>query len=514
MFNLESKLNILSKEDFKLFQQLILQEIGIYFRDDQRKSLSLSLSERIQENKIHSFRDYYNLLGCYPEGRVELSNLLDLITIGETYFLRSPAHFDVLRKFILPEIMQNKSDFLNKSLSSGIFSSGESLIKIWSAGCSTGEEAYSIAISLLEAIPEAFHGAVSIYASDVNRQRLDAARAGLYNKRAVRNLDPQTLDKYFIKTGDSYELSDTVKRMVRFRQHNLAKDGFDLEYIKDLDIIFCRNVLIYFDLSITRRIIDNFYNCLNNEGYLFIGPAESLWQISDKFRPVEFPHIFVYKKQLAPVPAIDKPLITVPELNLESIEFKEEESKAPFSEMAEEAVKREEISRQACEVDYREGIKLFNQKQYDMALNAFDELIKCNPKFTRAYFAKATILSNQGRYKDAMEELKKIIEIDNLFIEAYYLMGVLLNRLGDLDKAKEEFKKVIYIDPEIVLAHFNLGNIFYCQKKFKSAEREFKNTLNILEHSPKEEIVAFSEDITVELLLISCKKNIEMVRSG
>lgn len=516
MSEFRTKSEGLNKEDFVLFQRLILEESGIYFGPDQRDSLSLSLAERMQKAKIGSFRDYYNFLASGSEGRKEIPNLLDVITVGETEFFRTPAHFDVLREFILPEIMRRKSAFLNTfALDAGAFFP-EPVIKIWSAGCSTGEEPYSIAMTVLETVPQAANGAVSVFTTDVNRERIEKAKIGLYNKKTVRNLGPEILDKYFTKVGDRYEVTALVKKMVRFSRHNLARDRFDLENMRDADIIFCRNVLIYFDLPTTKRIIDNFYDSLNDDGYLIIGPAESLWQISSKFRAVEFPHVFVHRKQLGFVAETEKPFINIPELNLEDIL---PSIAPPIEAQTEVPLYEEEIKAShdqgAANVVYEEGIRLFKEKDYEKAIAVFDGIIAENPKFIQAYFAKATILSNQGEYEKAIAELKKIIRVDNLFIEAYYLMGVLFNKIGDMGRAIEGFQKVIYIDPAIVLAYFNLGNIFYCQQRFNKAKREFKNAIDILTKRPQDEVVTFSEDVTVGVLFAACTKNIDMVaRSG
>jgi len=502
----------LGNDSFKLFRQLILDESGIYFSHDQKDSLVMSLTERLLKGSFSSFDEYYNFIVSHPRGRAELRLLLELITIGETEFFRTPAQLDVFSEFILPEIIRRKRNILNRVSANNFLGLDSAVIKIWSAGCSTGEEPYSLAIKILEIMPEADYHTVSILATDVNCERLSRAKLGLYKGRSLRNLGQAILDKYFIQRGDKYELSDEVKRLVRFTEHNLVKDAINIEYMKGVDVIFCRNVLIYFGLEATKRVIDKFHESLNDQGSLFIGPAESLWQISTKFKSVEFPHVFVYKKQLVDVPLYktEKPFINIPELDLDSISTDEKE--ALISDIEEIAAQKEKFSLEAIKARYQEGIELFNRKEHGKALAVFNGVIDSDPNFLKAYFAKATILSNQGKYKEATAELKKIIKIDNLFIEAYYLMGVLSNKLEDFNRAIEEFKKVVYIDPEIVLAHFNQANIFYCQGKHAQAKREFRNTINILERKPKDEIITFSEGVTTEVLLAACKKNIETVR--
>ena len=293
--------------------------------------------------------------------------------------------------------------------------------------------------------------------------------------------------------------------------------------MQNLDIIFCRNVIIYFDFQTTKRIIDNFYNCLIQDGYLFLGHAETLWQISNKFETVEFPQTFLYKKALIPVEEeAVKPFMGVPEIELEEyVPIKEAASEEVFPREAEpeleekaepiEEVEKPPAAKEEIESLYREATILFNEKKYPEALSLSEKIIAQDDNHIRAYFTRATILANQAKYKDAADTLAKIIEVDNLNVEAYYLLGVLSYKTNDLKEAEKQFRKVIYIDPDIVLAYFNLGNIYLYQREFSKAAREFGNAISLLEKRPKDEQVRFCEDFTVEFLLRACKNNLVMM---
>lgn len=498
---------VLSEEEFRLFQKFLVEESGLYFEHDKVDSLRLALAQRLHEKKYTSYREYYNFLRFHPEGRMEMRELLDLLTIGETCFFRNKPIFDALMNHILPEIIAKKMNAQDKT------------IRVWSAGCSKGDEAYSIAIAIMEALPDYANWNISILGTDINREVLSYAREAIYGKRDVEHLPAEYLQRYFRRRGTSFILEESVKKIVRFESHNLAKDPFTMEGMLGLDIIFCRNVTIYFDLDTTRRIIDNFHGCILDGGYLFIGHAETLWQISDKFRPVEFSQTFVYKKELAAqMDQIPKPFVAVPEidleefavickgLSLEAAPAKEEEA-APAGAEPETGLVP---AQKACSL-YQQAMEFCAGKKYDKALILLDKIITEDKSFTAAYIAKATILANQAKYEEAKAELSKIIRQDNLCLEAYYLLGVLAYKTADLKTAEEQFSKVIYIDPTVALAYFNLGDIFLCRKELDNAAREFANAIKILQSLPKDESLRFGEDFAPDALIRACRNNLEKI---
>lgn len=495
-----------------LFQEFILAESGLCFEEGNSQALQLALSERMQKRRLNSYSDYYNFLRYNPEGVLELRELFDLLTIGETHFFRNKPHFDALTRSILPEIIQKKMHSSDKS------------IRVWSAGCSRGNEAYSVAMVIMGILPDYKDWNISILGTDINRNALIQAKEAIYGRREVSNLPAEYLDEYFEKMAGRFILRRDVKEMVRFEYHNLVKDPFTLEGMQNLDIIFCRNVTIYFKLEATRDVIDKFYDCLLNDGYLFIGHAETLWQITNKFKMVEFPQTFIYKKSLFVSEEAVRPFIAVPEINLEELLFVKEEVR-PEGEFLQEKKPEEEAkmglpirgewqieANEKLDLDYRQAIKLFSDKKYEQAIVLLEKIIAQDRNQVRAYFTKANILANQAKYKEAVSELGKIIEVDNLYVEAYYLLGVLLYNIGDAQEAEAQFRKVIYIDQDIVLAYFNLGNLYLYQKKFSKATREFNNAVRLLEKWPAQDGVKFCEDLTVGFLLRACRNTLEEIK--
>ncbi len=487
--------------EFELFQKMLISEAGLRFYKDRTDSLCYVLDERIKKRGLASAREYYDFLKYNSDGSVELQTLLDLVTIGETYFFRNKPHFDALVNFILPEIIKKKENTPAKS------------IRIWSAGCSKGDEAYSIAISLRELLPSYKDWNISILATDLNRNVLRDAKNAVYRKKDIASFPEKYLTKYFSEEGNNYVLDESVKKMVNVKYHNLAKDPFALEEMKNLDIIFCRNVTIYFDLETTRTVINGFYDRLLKDGYLFIGHSETLWKITNRFETIEFPRTFIYKKTLHPVEEIEaKPFMGIPSIDLDEIIHEET---LVTEEPKEKEVPAETVmSKNKGSILYVKAAKLFREKKYQEAFLAFDEVIKLDKNHIDSHFAKAVILANRSEYEDATKELKKIIKTDNLYLEAYYLLGVLAHKTGDLTEAENRFRKCVYIDPGMVLAYFNLGNIYLYEKRLAKATREFNNAIRLLEGKPKEEPIKFCEDFTADFLLRACRNNLLEIGAG
>ncbi len=235
-----------------------------------------------------SASEYLEYLTRRANCAAELRLLLNEITIGETYMFRHPTQLNALRNVILPQILQAKGSVSLKRL------------RFWCAGCSTGEEAHTLAMLLLEEKDKLLTGWTwDILATDLNDNSLETARAGIYGEYAMRDTREKLRRKYFKDIGDKrLQASDLLKAHIRFDRVNLNDDGKML-FQKELNIIFCCNVLIYFDLASKRRVVQHFYSSLLPGGYLFLGQTESLFQVDHSFRLVHFPGTTAYWKPAA-----------------------------------------------------------------------------------------------------------------------------------------------------------------------------------------------------------------------
>ena len=264
----------ISEEDFSSFKELIYRESGICFNVINKVVLESRIEISMKDNNIENIKDFYTFIS---EDRSNLYRFLDKITTNLTKFFRAESHFQVLKDILLPKLLKEKSNFK---------------IKIWSAGCSTGEEPYSIAITCLETFgmtEKNFH----IFASDLSLKSLIKAREGRYSKEKMENVPPNYLYKYFDKTSDgSYLVKSFLKKLVTFDFHNLMHTGTQ----SGMDIIFCKNVLIYFDSVSQKLTVNRFYDILNDGGYLFMGHTESLFGMDTKFNFNNINGSVVYSK--------------------------------------------------------------------------------------------------------------------------------------------------------------------------------------------------------------------------
>lgn len=270
---------------FRKWRDFIYNKTGIYFQDNKKYLLESRLMRRILYLRMSDYEEYLSFLKENPLGKNELRYLFDTITINETYFFRNQAQLDALVTKVIPEIISNKKENNNYK------------IRIWSSAASSGEEAYSVAMMINGFISSKFPDfEFDIIGSDISTNVLEAAVRGIYSEYSVRNVPPQFLKRYFTKIDGYYEVSPMIKGMVDFRFLNLY-DDISILSLGNLDVIFCSNVLIYFDSNSKMKVINNLYRALNKNGYLFIGYSESLHGISKAFKLVSFPKTIGYKKE-------------------------------------------------------------------------------------------------------------------------------------------------------------------------------------------------------------------------
>ena len=270
----------LEEEVFRLIRDFVRDYCGIYFDDDSRYLLEKRLSRRVRTLHFSNFREYYRYLLYHKNREEELTSIIDIITVNETYFFREQNQLKTFSEEILPELKDINKD--------------KKRLRVWSAGCSTGEEPYTIAILVLE--KGYFHNwNIEIFGSDINQRVLQAARSGIYRKNSFRATEPYFLRKYFVEEDNLSRISDNVKQCVNFSHLNLL-DPFKVKLVGTVDVIFCRNVLIYFDYPSRKKVIDMFYERLADGGYLLLGHAESLINLSTAFSLRHFKYDMVYQK--------------------------------------------------------------------------------------------------------------------------------------------------------------------------------------------------------------------------
>jgi len=256
----------LTDKEFELFKHLIYQQVGITL-DAPKKTLLVSrLGKRLRDLKLPSYQAYYDCVSA-QDGEEELMKLLDLVSTNKTDFYREPVHFDFLRDQVLPEVQSAKT------------------LRIWSSASSSGEEPYTIAMTLFEAIPDISRWDIKILASDISTRVLAKASSGIYEEERVSQLPQDLVQRHFLRgkgpRAGKLQVRPQIGRLVAFRRINLMDPTFPIR--SPLDVIFCRNVMIYFDRSTQAKLMEKFFRYLRPGGYLFIGHSESLQWIDHEF---------------------------------------------------------------------------------------------------------------------------------------------------------------------------------------------------------------------------------------
>jgi chemotaxis protein methyltransferase CheR len=277
---------IMSSALFENIRKHIYEDCGIYFQDNKKYFLESRFQRRMKFLNIGSYEEYYNLLRSGTNGRSEKKYFYEAITINETFFFRNQPQLDALASQILPEIIQKKTAV------------GKNKIRIWSAASSSGEEAYSISMIFNDLIKPRYPNIdLEIMGTDINSTVVETANAGIYKEYSIRNTPPYYLKKYFEpNNADSYKIIPEIKKRASFKVMNLYDDN-SMKQMFNFDVIFCSNVLIYFDQASKIKVVNNLYNALNKDGYLFIGYSETLHGISKAFKLISYPNTVGYKKE-------------------------------------------------------------------------------------------------------------------------------------------------------------------------------------------------------------------------
>nr|UXE44626.1 hypothetical protein Hi04_10k_c2835_00031 [uncultured bacterium] len=400
----------LTAEQFDLLRRLLADVAGLVFDDTRRESMAYSIAERLRETGARDVPSYLARL----EDPVERQRLVDEVTIQETHFFRNPPQVRALRQHVLPELLKQAE------------ANGRRL-RIWSAGCSTGEEPYSVAMLLRELLPSMDGWDVKVLATDVSQRALVAARGARYGSRAVMNASPEELARFFVAhPDDTYEVRPEVRDLVEIRHHNLVTEAVPFPSNERIDLVLCRNVTIYFSRETTRELMRRLHTCLRDGGYLFLGHSETLWQVSDDFRLVSLGSgesaAFVYRRLDAVTP--ERRTVLPDRRTGEDPKPAERRVRARRSEKATKPV-----------------------------------VAKPAPPSADSLIAAARTALAKGRYDEAAGLAEQAVAVEPLRGEAFYLRGLALVDLGDDDRALVELRKAVYLEPEMGFAHFLLAGV-------------------------------------------------------
>ncbi|MBC2581451.1 protein-glutamate O-methyltransferase CheR [Clostridium sp. DJ247] len=457
------------KDVLQCLNKFVEAKFGLYFQEERFIDLIRGLIKASKEKNVH-IEEYINLILSNRLSSEEFKTLITCLTIGETYFFRDKKLFEIIRKKILPELI-DKRKYSSRSL------------KIWSAGCSSGEEAYSIAILIKELIHDYEAWNIKIVATDINEIFLNKARNAVYTDWSFRGVDLSFKNKYFKKIDNiHYKLKDDVVKLVEFHNLNLADNNcISVDYINnDVDIIFCRNVLMYFNKHRAQEIIKGFYNIITDGGWLISAPTESLYLNDTAFVPVNINGTFLYcknnkKDNLAELPSKDFILKDYMSIKSEKLEN------------SIGLIKNNNIILEMPEV-----------KAIDISVPK--DLSKKHKPNSNDYETLARSYANEGKLEEALKWCEQAICQDKISSRLYHLLASIQQELGNIDEAVLSLKKAIYLDSDFIIAYFDLGNLYLKQEKLKEAFKNFQTTGELLNRFNEEETIPYSENITVGML--------------
>jgi chemotaxis protein methyltransferase CheR len=467
-------------------RDLIESRCGLRFDDSQRGSLSSSVAARMELLGLVNEDEYLDRLrGAVPTlVETELRQLLNLVTVTETCFFRDAAQFSLFREHIVPTLMAARAN-----------GHGSKKIRIWSAGCSTGEEAYSIAITLdamgiFRSHPDWL---IEIVGTDLNTEALDRARRAVYAERAVRHVQGALLDEYFVRDGKTFALKDAIKARVKFEFGNLTRTP--MPSTGPQDVVFCKNVAIYFRDDVTRRLIEGLRDTLTPGGYLLMGHAESLWQMSDVFSLVERDRTFCYRKS-TPVTS-EKPVVSgFSRTPVRPVRLKADTTVAPDPS-----------------TQYDSCLAAFRAGDWDAAESALNALVASCPTFAPALLLLGGVYAHRGRFDDAMRQAQAVLKVSDLEPRAHLLVGMIAERRRRPDEALQSLRRALYLDDSLALAHFWLGNLYRERGDVARARQEYENVVRDWERHTLQLTEEFASDLTAEQLVGFCRDTLDRLQN-
>jgi chemotaxis protein methyltransferase CheR len=462
----------------------VAARLGLNFPRERWPDLERALRPAAAEMGFSAMDAYVRWLMSAPLGTAQLELLASKLTIGETYFFREPQAFDAVRQHIVPQLVAARGPAAH--------------LRVWSAGCCTGEEAYSLAICFERQCPGLRGWQISIIGTDINPHFLRKAREGVYGSWSFRSAPPWLQSEYFSEVGRGrFELRADLRRMVTFEHLNLADDVYPSlrNHTNGLDLIFCRNVLMYFSPAHLRRVVDGFHRSLVDEGHLIAGVCEATSALAPQFQPCALPGITVFRKtarrEAARPPAAPAPLTPPPPL-ADSPAFRFTPPAAPAAAAPPDRVPRAEID--AAVAQLRRG-------EYAEAVRRLEAALAAAPLDAEAATQLARALANQGRLDDARRWIERAIAVEKLRAPLHYLRATVLQELGEPALATQALETAVYLDPDLVVAHVAIAELARSSGRSAKSALHLAHALRVLRRQPPDAVVAEADDLTAGRLI-------------
>jgi chemotaxis protein methyltransferase CheR len=458
------------------------------------------LLKRVHALRLPSLDAYYRLLiSDQSICAAEWQTLIEELTVNESYFFRDQGQFSLLRNHVLPELLQTKQHQSRYQ---------KPTLRIWSAGCSTGEEAYSLAILLKELIPDEQTWNILLLGTDISELALEQAKRGIYNEWSFRSVNPELRKKYFRSHYQGWEVDPVIRSMVTFQAENLVQD-YNLTAhpeIRDLDLIVCRNVFIYFDAKAIAQVLDRFHQVLVPNGYLMTGHTELHQQNLHHFQVQTFPESILYQRQTnAAIPLVSSSQLISNQASSHPINsaisrtdttnsVRAVPTEPPTVNKAQLHVNTSTLI--SSPVALEDVSTLIDRKAYVEAIHKAKKLLVHQSSGFKLHYLMAEAYANLGDHQNAVQACHKALQLNPLAVEPIYLLAQIAQEQDDLERAKTLLKQVIYLAPSSVYAYFELGCLYEQQGNMAKAQRNWRSTLDRVKQLPQQATVDLRKNIT------------------
>jgi len=433
--------------------EVLTSQMGLSFPIERLATVRRNLVSIATVFGFQNMNEFIQWLLSTPLENDQTEIFASWLTISETYFWREPQAFSAFSQNVLAELVAARREH-------------EKSIHIWCVGCSSGEEAYSIAIALHRTIPDIKDWKITILATDISSQALAKARKGIYRAWSFRNA-PSWLKSSYFKTPDNleFEIIPEIREMVTFSGFNLTHENYLSSVCKNhkMDIIFCRNVLMYFTIEWVAKIVQRLFQALTETGWLVVASCELSSELFPHFIPVNFPGAVLYRKGTAEFSGNNIPAtIGYPQ---------------PYANIIPSPVPEMEVIKDSVAI--------------------VSKVVDLNPD---GNLNSVRLLAGQGHLEEALSVCNEAIAADKLAAGLYFLRASILQELDKIHEAIQSLKQAIYICPDYLMGHFTLGNLFARLGNIKNATRYFNNTLELLNACSDDDIPAQSEGLSAKYI--------------
>lgn len=466
----------LSDEVVRQARALIASRLGLDFPDGRQADLQRGLVRTQTSSHLSTPENYLAWLASLPDTSPELMRLAGYLTVGETYFFRDRALFEALEQHVLPSLIAARR------------SDGILRLRLWSAGCATGEEPYSLAILLDRLLPDHSDWALTILATDINPDALEGARRGLYRDWSFRENPRWIRDRYFHPRGrEMYEVAPTIRQMVTFAPLNLAGDGYPsvATNTTGMDLILCRNVLMYFTHQAQRATVARLRRALVSDGWLAVSPAEGSAELFRPLVPVNLSGTVLYRKEptpAAPLPAAWQAEAVLPDsLEPFPVVYTPDDLRIPPL-----------------------PIKSPSEQQVGAAPDTAADL-HAGP----SDLERARALADQGKLEEARQLCEAALARDQLDPETHFLFAAICQERGEIPAALEALRRAIYLAPDFAPAHFLLGSLLLREGRRRRGRRCMETVVHLLSSVPPDERVPGSDGLVAGRLLETARAYLE-----